>query len=74
MAPDIAKVDPDRHLDPGLPAWNFRDEVLRWLLHGQQSLRSDPKDLLISFHSTNVPMSAQSLLDECIALFSRSEN
>jgi hypothetical protein len=53
MAPDIAKVDPDRHLDPGLPAWNFRDEVLRWLLHGQQSLRSDPKDLLISFPGTS---------------------
>jgi hypothetical protein len=31
---------------------NFRDEVLRWLLHGQQSLRSDPKDLLISFPVT----------------------
>ncbi len=34
MAPDIAKIDPDRPLDLGLPAWNFSDEVLRWLLHG----------------------------------------
>jgi len=29
MAPDIAKVDADRHLNLGLPAWNFSDEVLR---------------------------------------------
>ena len=34
MAPDIAKVDADRHLNLGLPAWNFSDEVLPWLLHG----------------------------------------
>jgi hypothetical protein len=33
MAPDIAKVDTDRDLNLGLPAWNFSDEVLRWLLH-----------------------------------------
>jgi hypothetical protein len=46
MAPNIPKVDPDRHLQLGLPACNFRNEVLRWLLHGQQSLRSDPKELL----------------------------
>jgi hypothetical protein len=47
MAPDIPKVDPDRHLDPAAAAWNFRDEVLRWLLHGHSL--SDPKDLLIPF-------------------------
>jgi hypothetical protein len=41
VTPDIAKVDPDRHLNLALPAWNFRDEVLRWLLHGQQSLRPE---------------------------------
>jgi hypothetical protein len=34
MAPDIAKVDANRHLHLGLPAWDFCDEVLRWLLHG----------------------------------------
>jgi hypothetical protein len=34
MAPDIAKVDADRDLNPGLPAWDFSNEVLRWLLHG----------------------------------------
>jgi hypothetical protein len=34
MAPDISKVDTDRHLDPSRSAWNFRDEVLRWLFHG----------------------------------------
>jgi hypothetical protein len=28
MAPDIPKVDPDRHPDPGTAAWYFRDEVL----------------------------------------------
>src|SRR5258708_38025941 len=39
MAPNISKVDSDRDLDPSRPAWNFRDEVLRWLLHGEQSLR-----------------------------------
>jgi hypothetical protein len=40
MAPDIAKVDTNRQLGLGLPAWNFRDEVPRRLLHGKQSLPS----------------------------------
>jgi len=35
MAPDIPKVDPDRHSDPGASAWYFRDEVLRGIFHGQ---------------------------------------
>ena len=35
MAPDIPKIDPDRHPNLGDAAWNFRDEVLRWLFHGQ---------------------------------------
>lgn len=34
IAPDIAKVDTDRHLNPGILAGTFRDEVLRWLRHG----------------------------------------
>ncbi len=34
MAPDIPKVDPDRHLDLRAAAWNFRDEVMRCLFHG----------------------------------------
>jgi hypothetical protein len=34
MTPDITKVDTDRHLNPRLPAWNFRDEVLRRFFHG----------------------------------------
>jgi hypothetical protein len=34
MAPDISEVDTDRHLHPSRSAWNFRDEVLRWLFHG----------------------------------------
>ena len=38
MAPDIAKVDADRDLNLGLSAWNFSDEVLRWLLHGNSLL------------------------------------
>jgi hypothetical protein len=42
MAPDIAKVDADRPLDLGVPAWNFRDEVLRWLLHGNSLLLRGP--------------------------------
>jgi hypothetical protein len=45
MAPDIPKVDTDRHPDPGAAAWNFSDEVPRWLFHGHSL--SDPKDLLI---------------------------
>ena len=40
MAPDISKVDPDRHLNLRAAAWNFRNEVLRRLFHGEQSLRS----------------------------------
>jgi hypothetical protein len=38
MAPDITKVDTNRQLGPGLPAWNFRDEMLRRLLHGNSLL------------------------------------
>jgi hypothetical protein len=34
MAPDIPKVDPNRHLDPGTAEWNFRDKLMRWLFHG----------------------------------------
>ena len=47
MAPDIPKVDPDRHPDPGAAAWNFRNEVLRWLFHGLSLLLSE--ELLIPF-------------------------
>jgi hypothetical protein len=35
MAPDIPKVDSDRHPDPGDAAWYFRDEVLRRIFHGK---------------------------------------
>jgi hypothetical protein len=47
MAPDISKVDPDRHLDLGAAEWNFRDKVMRQLFHGNSL--SDPKDPLIPF-------------------------
>jgi hypothetical protein len=43
MAPDISKVNADRHLGPGLSVWNFCDEVMCWLFHGNSL--SDPKDL-----------------------------
>src|SRR5271167_3023479 len=33
MAPDISKVNTDRHLNPGLSGWSFRDEVLRRVFH-----------------------------------------
>ena len=32
MAPDISEVDADRRGRLGLSLWDFRDEVLRWLL------------------------------------------
>jgi hypothetical protein len=56
MAPDIAKVDADRQLNLGPTAWNFRDEVMRCLLHGNSSL---PENLLIPLSGTNpaVPVS-----------------
>src|SRR6202020_3623358 len=34
VTPDVAEIDPDRHLDLGVPAWDFSDEALRLLLHG----------------------------------------
>jgi hypothetical protein len=34
MAPEISKVDTNRHLDPSWSVWTFRDELLRWLFHG----------------------------------------
>ena len=40
MARDIAKTNADRHLNPGLSVWNFRDGVIRWLFHGGRF--SDP--------------------------------
>ncbi len=47
MAPDIPKIDADRHPNLGVAAWNFRDEVFRWLFHGDSL--SDPRDRLIPF-------------------------
>jgi hypothetical protein len=47
MAPGVPKIDPDRHPNLGDAAWNSRDEVLRWLFHGNSL--SDPRDLLIPF-------------------------
>ena len=47
MAPDISKVDANRHLNSGLSAGYFCDEGTRCLFH-VNSL-SDPKDLLIPF-------------------------
>jgi hypothetical protein len=35
MTPDITKIDPNRHPKLGNAAWNFRDEVFRWLFDGQ---------------------------------------
>jgi hypothetical protein len=40
MAPDVAKVDANRHLDHGLSVWGFCEEVIPRLFHGKQSLRS----------------------------------
>jgi hypothetical protein len=51
MTPDIAKIDPDRNREPGLPAWNFSDEMLRRLLHGNSLSAS--KDMLIPFLVSN---------------------
>ena len=40
LAPDVARVDADRHLNPRLPTWDFSNALLRWLLYEKQSLRS----------------------------------
>lgn len=34
MVADIAKADANRHLHPGLSAWDIRDERFRSLFHG----------------------------------------
>lgn len=47
MTPDIAKIDPNGDLELGPSAWNFSNEVLRWLLHGNSVLLQG--DLLIPF-------------------------
>ena len=49
MAPDISKVDTDRHLDPGPSPRSFRGEVLRFFMGNSLS---DPKHLLIPFIGT----------------------
>jgi hypothetical protein len=35
MAPDVPKIDPDRHPDLGASEWYFRDEVPHRLFHGK---------------------------------------
>jgi hypothetical protein len=72
MASDISEVDTDRHLDPGPSAWNFRDEVLRCLLHGKQSL---PSGVTCSSHFPLLLLPRRSLADlsECIALYATVE-
>ncbi len=47
MAPDVPKIDADRHLNLGPPDGYFCDELMRWFFHGNSL--SDPKDLLIPF-------------------------
>jgi hypothetical protein len=44
MAPDISKVDTDHHLNRGLSAWDFRNEILRRLFHGNSL--SEPNQLI----------------------------
>jgi hypothetical protein len=38
MATNIPKVNADHRGKPRLSEWDFRDEVLRWLLHGNSLL------------------------------------
>jgi hypothetical protein len=52
MAPDIPKVDPNRHLDPGTAEWNFRDKLMRWLFHGNSL--SDLKTCSSHFSATSI--------------------
>jgi hypothetical protein len=47
MAPDVPKIDADRHLNLGPPDGYFRDELMRWFFHGNSL--SNPIDLLIPF-------------------------
>jgi hypothetical protein len=54
MASNVSKVDADRQSDPAMPAWNFRDEVLRWLLHGIQSLPSGATCSLENAHLSSL--------------------
>jgi hypothetical protein len=49
MTPDIPKIDPDRHLDPRVAAWYFRDEVLRRLFHLHSVARFGATDLIPFF-------------------------
>jgi hypothetical protein len=51
MAPDIAKVDADRDLNLGLPAWNFSDGGATLASSWEQSA-PPAEDLLIPFIST----------------------
>src|SRR5260370_1041135 len=51
MAPDIPKIDPDRHPNLGDAAWNFGDEVLRWFFHGHSL--SDSKACSSHFSATS---------------------
>jgi hypothetical protein len=50
MAPDISKVDANGHLNRGTSAWNFRDKVMRRLLHREQPLPSGRPAHLISWY------------------------
>ena len=61
MAPDIAKIDADRHLRLGLSAWNFRDEVLQCFFMGNSLVLRE--DLLIPFLVIYVLLPARPSLD-----------
>ena len=67
MAPDIPKVDSDRHPDPGAAAWNFSDEAPRWLFHGHSL--SDPKDLLIPVFGNSAHVPCRSALADDFRTF-----
>ncbi len=68
MVPNTAHTD--RHPDPGAAAWNFSDEVPRWLFHGHSL--SDPKDLLIPVIG-HVPMASRNLNSSISALAGRRQ-
>ena len=63
VAPDTAKIDPDRHLHPGVPAWNFRDEMLLASSWGTVSpIRKDMAHPIYRYRSTSMSTSVISRL------------
>ena len=54
MAPDVPKIDADRHLNYGPPDGYFCDELMRWFFHGNSPSERPTHPIYRQVHSVAV--------------------